>query len=86
MTWDSKDEGKYKAYMNILIWSCFWTLIFLYLFFFFFQQEGTKKDAPAKPSQGMKGGYLRSGPNRGGNKAIFPSKIKTSRVQNSGVH
>ncbi|PIO40760.1 hypothetical protein AB205_0204420 [Aquarana catesbeiana] len=63
--------------MNILIWSCFWPFLLAFLFgtYCFLELiEAQKKEAPAKPLQGTKRGYPRSGPNRGGNKAIFPPK------------
>ncbi|PIO30130.1 hypothetical protein AB205_0088290 [Aquarana catesbeiana] len=44
-----------------------------------FNREAPKKEAPAKPQQGKKGGYPRSGTNRGGNKVIFPQKIKKKK-------
>ncbi|PIO13107.1 hypothetical protein AB205_0098290 [Aquarana catesbeiana] len=76
MTWDSNDEGKYKAYMNILIWLCFWTFIFFVLIVFFLSTGRHKKDTPAKPPQGMKGGYPRSGPTGEATRPSSPQKQK----------
>ncbi|PIO31069.1 hypothetical protein AB205_0001430, partial [Aquarana catesbeiana] len=45
-----------------------------------FNREAPKNEATVKPPEGAKGGYPRSGPNRGGNKAIFPLKTECGHL------